>query len=108
MDRFNPGSSETATDFTHSRGLRTVFLAKVIAVSRNRGYDKERAFPCRKARGELDREESEMTPGLLLCACLQAAPAEGRPLAVIQQAPDFTLTTQDNATLRLADLRGKV
>src|SRR3954469_11801974 len=49
-----------------------------------------------------------MTPAMLLCACLLAAPAEGRPLAVTQQAPDFTLTMQDKATLRLADLKGKV
>ena len=49
-----------------------------------------------------------MTPAMFLCACLLAAPAEGRPLAVIQQAPDFTLTTQDEATLRLGDLKGKV
>jgi len=45
---------------------------------------------------------------MLLCACLLAAPAAGRPLAVIQQVPDFTLTTQDDATLRFADLKGKV
>jgi protein SCO1/2 len=45
----------------------------------------------------------------VVCVSLfTAAPAEGRPLAVIQQAPDFTLTTQDNTTLRLADLKGKV
>src|SRR4051794_26642315 len=49
-----------------------------------------------------------MTPGMFLCACLLAAPAESRPLAVIQPAADFTLTTQDDATLRLADLKGKV
>src|SRR5262245_15693918 len=29
-------------------------------------------------------------------------------LAVIRQAPDFALTTQDSATLRTADLRGQV
>jgi protein SCO1/2 len=29
-------------------------------------------------------------------------------LAVIQQAPDFTLTTQEKKELRLSDLRGKV
>jgi protein SCO1/2 len=45
---------------------------------------------------------------MFLCACLLAPPAEARPLAVIQQAPDFTLTTQDETTLRLADLKGKV
>lgn len=49
-----------------------------------------------------------MIPGMLLWAYVLAAPAEDRPLAVIQQAPDFTLTTQDEATLRLADLKGKV
>ncbi|HKB38042.1 MAG TPA: SCO family protein, partial [Gemmataceae bacterium] len=45
---------------------------------------------------------------VLCVSLLAAAPAEARPLAVIQQAPDFTLTTQDNTTLRLADLKGKV
>jgi protein SCO1 len=45
---------------------------------------------------------------VLCVSLLAAAPAETRPLAVIQQAPDFTLTTQNNTTLRLGDLKGKV
>src|SRR5262249_673079 len=32
----------------------------------------------------------------------------GGRLAVIRKAPDFTLTTQDNTTLALPDLKGKV
>jgi protein SCO1/2 len=50
-----------------------------------------------------------MLPLTLLTAVLLA---EGKPepsrLAVIRTAPDFTLTTQDDKDLRLADLRGKV
>ena len=38
---------------------------------------------------------------------LAADPAPSR-LAVIQPAPDFALTTQDNAALKRADLKGKV
>jgi protein SCO1 len=34
--------------------------------------------------------------------------SQDRPLAVIQKAPDFSLTTQDDKPLRLSDLRGKV
>jgi protein SCO1/2 len=43
---------------------------------------------------------------LLALACLPAEPPSR--LAVIRQAPDFTLTTQDEKSLRLSDLRGKV
>ena len=42
---------------------------------------------------------------LLLLSGADAAPSR---LAVLRTAPDFTLTTQDGKTLRLADLRGKV
>jgi protein SCO1/2 len=35
-------------------------------------------------------------------------PADDSRLAVIQKAPDFSLTNQDGKTVRLADLRGKV
>jgi protein SCO1/2 len=35
-------------------------------------------------------------------------PAEASRLAVVREAPDFTLTTQDGEKLRLKDLRGKV
>ena len=48
-----------------------------------------------------------MTAFALLSALLLANPASGR-LAVIRQAPDFTLTTQADKPLRLADLKGKV
>src|SRR5438270_11740402 len=44
----------------------------------------------------------------LLSTALFAGAADGSRLAVIQQAPDFTLTTQDGERLRLADLEGKV
>jgi protein SCO1/2 len=43
---------------------------------------------------------------LLALACLPAEPPSR--LAVIRPAPDFTLTTQDEKSLRLSDLRGKV
>ena len=36
------------------------------------------------------------------------APANASRLAVIQPAPDFSLTTQDNKALSLADLKGQV
>jgi protein SCO1/2 len=43
----------------------------------------------------------------LLTVTLLAAPAPSR-LAVIQKAPDFSLTNQAGAAVRLADFRGKV
>jgi protein SCO1/2 len=48
-----------------------------------------------------------MTAFALLSALLLAGPASGR-LAVIRQAPDFTLTTQADKPLSRADLKGKV
>jgi protein SCO1/2 len=39
---------------------------------------------------------------------LSLSAAEPPRLAVIRPAPDFTLTTQDEKTLRLSDLRGQV
>ncbi len=42
----------------------------------------------------------------LLLACA-ASPTSSR-LAVIQDAPDFTLTSQSGATVRLADFKGKI
>src|SRR5579884_3314821 len=49
-----------------------------------------------------------MTP-LLLASFLAVAPhAEPSRLAVIRDAPDFSLTTQDGGTLSKADLSGKV
>ena len=36
------------------------------------------------------------------------AAAESSRLAVIQDAPDFALTTQDGGTLKRADLKGRV
>ena len=50
-------------------------------------------------------------PGLVLLSfCLLSAlgPADSSRLAVIQQAPDFSLTTQAGDTLGLSDLKGKV
>jgi protein SCO1/2 len=44
---------------------------------------------------------------LLTAALLAADPAPSR-LAVIRQAPDFTLTTQSGQPFRFADLRGQV
>src|SRR5262245_5519591 len=44
----------------------------------------------------------------VLCACLLTGAPEGSHLAVIRKAPDFTLTTQDNAMLGVSDLKGKV
>ena len=43
----------------------------------------------------------------LILLLLAADPTPSR-LAVIQPAPDFALTTQDNAALKRADLKGKV
>src|SRR5262245_8417356 len=44
-----------------------------------------------------------------LAALLSAGSGDGASrLAVIRQAADFTLTTQDEKSLKLADLRGKV
>jgi protein SCO1 len=46
---------------------------------------------------------------LALIACLSVLGAEPPSrLAVIHDAPDFTLTTQDGGTLKRADLKGKV
>jgi protein SCO1/2 len=45
---------------------------------------------------------------LSLLAVALAADTDAAHLAVIRTAPDFTLKTQDGATLRKADLRGKV
>ena len=50
-------------------------------------------------------------PGLVLLSfCLLSAlgPADSSRLAVIQQAPDCSLTTQAGDTLGLSDLKGKV
>jgi protein SCO1 len=49
-----------------------------------------------------------LTPTALVAAALAVAGADSSRLAVIRQAPDFTLTTQDGRPLRPADLRGKV
>jgi len=46
--------------------------------------------------------------GLACASLLFGAPADGNRLAVIMQAPDFTLTTQDGGTLKLADLKDQV
>jgi protein SCO1 len=46
--------------------------------------------------------------GLLSALLLPGADVHDSRLAVLRTAPDFTLTTQDGKTLRLADLRGKV
>ena len=43
---------------------------------------------------------------LVLVSVMAAAPASR--LAVIQDAPDFALTTQDGGTLKRSDLKGKV
>jgi protein SCO1/2 len=48
-----------------------------------------------------------MGPLLALSLLLAAEPPSSR-LAVIQRAPDFTLTTQDDKPLALADFKGKV
>src|SRR3954463_2490349 len=45
---------------------------------------------------------------LTMTALLGADAAPASRLAVIQQAPDFTLTTQAGDALRLSDLKGKV
>jgi protein SCO1/2 len=45
---------------------------------------------------------------LLALALLPADGMTASRLAVIREAPDFALTTQDNQTLRRADLQGKV
>jgi protein SCO1 len=49
-----------------------------------------------------------LLPGLLTAALITAQVAPSSRLAVIQPAPDFTLTTQSGNTIRLADLKGKV
>jgi protein SCO1/2 len=49
--------------------------------------------------------------GVVLCAFAplrELFSAEPSRLAVIQQAPDFSLTTQDCGTLKMSDLKGKV
>src|SRR3954470_15319738 len=46
--------------------------------------------------------------GLLLALAAALAGEPGSRLAVIQQAPDFTLTTQDDKSLGRKDLEGKV
>jgi protein SCO1 len=46
---------------------------------------------------------------LLLVACISSIVfANDSPLPRIGTAPGFSLTTQDNAPLKLADLRGKI
>jgi protein SCO1/2 len=45
---------------------------------------------------------------LVLFTLLDADPAGASRLAVIREAPDFTLINQDGERLRLKDLRGKV
>ena len=49
-----------------------------------------------------------LTLGLMTALLLPGTESEASRLAVIRTAPDFSLTTQDGKTLRLADLRGKV
>src|SRR5579872_4374128 len=49
-----------------------------------------------------------MALGLLTVLLLPGAGVENSRLAILRTAPDFTLTTQEEKTLRLADLRGKV
>jgi protein SCO1/2 len=50
-----------------------------------------------------------LSVALLALAVLPSADAEPPSrLAVIQPAPNFTLTTQDGGTLKLSDLKGKV
>jgi protein SCO1/2 len=49
-----------------------------------------------------------MFPPTLLALALAAPGEPPSRLAVIRPAPDFTLTTQDETPLRLADLRGRV
>jgi protein SCO1/2 len=49
-----------------------------------------------------------LTLGLMTALLLPGAESDASRLAVIRTAPDFSLTTQDGKTLRLADLRGKV
>src|SRR5436309_9468853 len=49
-----------------------------------------------------------MTLGLLTAALCAGGNADASHLAVIRQAPDFTLASADGGTLRFAGLRGKV
>src|SRR5262245_44699781 len=46
--------------------------------------------------------------GITLAAVVLLADAPAARLAVIQPAPDFTLTTQAEKPLRLTDLKGKI
>jgi protein SCO1/2 len=58
------------------------------------------------------RVVSGLLVGVVLCAFAPLREisygAEPSRLAVIQPAPDFSLTTQDGGTLKLSDLKGKV
>src|SRR5579859_7025720 len=72
---------------------------------RTRG-SKTRPGCSRGPRPQINRK-SLMLPLALLTAAL-AAGADASRLAVIRQAPDFTLTDQDGRTVRSADLRGKI
>ncbi len=49
-----------------------------------------------------------MLPLLVMAAAALPAAEPASRLAVIQDAPDFTLTTQDGGTLKLSDLKGDV
>jgi protein SCO1 len=58
---------------------------------------------------DFPEEASVLTIALFSLAMLPAVePATTSRLAVIEPAPDFTLTTQDGRTLKMSDLKGKV